>query len=118
MLLANTIFAQELVKVDESANAVFYVDKTSIKKEKGFTRFKAHISAKAFTSTTDFATDCKNYVVLFERFETADEILTREKRKLEPSAVQDGTPIASAVNYVCYNTLKKDKPVGTLPQAE
>lgn len=117
LLLASSVFAQDYVKVDENTSALFYVDKSSIVKEKNVVKFKGRVEAKAFISTTDFVTDCKSYTVLFELFETTEEVLTRQRRKLTPVAVQVGSPLESAIKYACYGTIKKDTARGTIPQA-
>lgn len=118
LLLTSSIFAQDFVKVDENDKAVFYVDKLSIVKEKEFLKFTGKVETKAYTSFTDFITDCEGYVTLRERFETPEFIITRVPRKSEAHVATAGSPMETALLYVCTNTLKKSKPRVTVPQAE
>lgn len=118
LLFASSMFAQEFVKVAESEEASFYVDKKSIVKTDGVFKFTGKVEANKYVLTTEFATDCKNYITLFERAETAEEVLTRQKKVLVRQPIDPQTPLQLAINYVCYNTLKKDTPRITIPQAE
>lgn len=117
-MLASSVLAQEFVKVDENENAVFYVDKVSIKKEKDVFKFSGKAETKAYISVTDFATDCKAYITLLEVFTTQDLVITRRQRNPQVIPLEKGTPVETAVNYVCYGTLKKSPLRGTIPQAE
>lgn len=118
ILLAGSAFAQNYVKIHETPEALFYVDKASVAREGGFTKFRGKVEAKAFISLTDFATDCKSYIVLFEQFETADAFFTRKYRKFEPASIEKGSSVEAAINYVCYNTTKESKPRVAVPQTE
>jgi hypothetical protein len=118
LIAASSVLAQEFVKVDEKDGSMFYVDKTSVKKDGVITLFTGKVIAPAHVMFTDFATDCKSYVVLFEKLESAEMILTRKRLKPEIVTPTEDAPIVSAINYACYNTIKKSTPGGSLPEVK